>query len=124
MPSARRQGNAFVSFCSCTPTTLQRRGVGFAGADSDRLLKVEYEDLAVADLARLGGGRDGFDGLFGLIGRDRDLDLQFGQETHGILGAAIDFSVALLAPIALDLRYGHTVHADGRERVADLVELE
>src|SRR5262249_9387423 len=47
-----------------------------------------------------------------------------GQEAHGVFGAAVDLSVALLAPIAFDLRDGHPVHADRGQSVADLIELE
>ena len=48
----------------------------------------------------------------------------FGQEIHGIFGAAIDFGVALLPAVALDLGDGHAVDADGEERVAHFFELE
>ena len=46
------------------------------------------------------------------VGRDRDFDLQLGQEAHGVFGAAVDFRVALLAAVALDLGHGQAVHAD------------
>jgi len=54
----------------------------------------------------------------------RNFDPQLGQEVHDIFGAAIDFGVALLAAIALDLGHRHAVDADGRERLADFVQLE
>ena len=38
------------------------------------------------------------------------LDLR--QEVHGVFGAAIDFRVALLAAVALDLGDGHALHAE------------
>src|SRR5690606_5450822 len=41
-----------------------------------------------------------------------------------VLGAAIELGVALLAAEALDLGDGDALHADGRERLADFVELE
>jgi hypothetical protein len=47
-----------------------------------------------------------------------------GQEVHGVFRAAVDFSVALLPAVALDLGDGHTVEADRREGVAHLFELE
>src|SRR5262249_53230696 len=102
----------------------QRRGVGFAGADANGAVETEDEDLAVADLAGLGGRGDGFDGLVELVGRDRDLDLDLGQEAHGVLGAAVDFGVALLTPVSLDLGDGHPVHPDRSQSVTDLIKLE
>src|SRR5690606_24477785 len=51
--------------CSCG---LNRIVAGFAGPDAYRLLHVQDEDLAVPDLAGIGGGGDGFDGLLhGLV---------------------------------------------------------
>ena len=55
---------------------------------------------------------------------DADFDAQFWQQVHDVFGPAVDFRVALLAPVALDLGDGHSVHADAHERVAYLVELE
>src|SRR5262245_35066828 len=102
----------------------KRRSVGFAGADADGLVDAEYEYFSVADLAGLGSGGDGVDHLVDLVGRYGHLDLQLGQEAHGIFGAAVDFRMALLAAISLDLGHGHPVHADASERVAHLVQLE
>src|SRR5262245_7691432 len=102
----------------------KRRSVGFAGTDAYGLVDAEHEDLSVADLAGLGCGRDGLDHFVDLVGRHGHLDLQLGQKAHGIFGAAIDFGMALLAAISLDLGHGHPVHADAGECVAHLVELE
>ena len=55
---------------------------------------------------------------------DRDLDLELGQEAHGVFGAAVDFRVALLAAVALDLGDGQALDADRRQCVAHLVQLE
>src|SRR5215470_14363960 len=110
IPSRIATTNATNRVCEGSPRVmgffrlllaLQRRGVGFAGANAHRLFKPEDEDFAVSDLACLGCGRDGLDGLVGLVGRNRDLDLQLWQEAHGVLGASIDFRMALLTPIAL-----------------------
>jgi hypothetical protein len=48
----------------------------------------------------------------GEVGIDSDLDPELGQEVHDILGAAIDFGMALLPAIALHLGHGHAVDAD------------
>ena len=82
------------------------------------------EDLAVADLAGLGRGGDGFDDFVDLVGSDCDLNLELRQEAHGVFGAAIDFGVPLLTPVSLDLSDGHAVHPDRGQGVTDLVELE
>src|SRR5712691_7324479 len=66
---------------------LESGGVGFAGADAHGVFEAEDEDLAVADLAGLGSRGDGFDGLVDLVGGDCDLNLDLGQEAHGVFGA-------------------------------------
>src|SRR5258707_4059288 len=88
------------------------------------MVEVDDEDLAVADLAGLGSGGDGVDGLVDLIRGDRDLDLDLGQETHGIFGAAIDFRVALPAAIPFDFRHRETMNANGGQGITDFFELE
>ena len=46
------------------------------------------EDLAVADLAGLGGAGDGIDDLVDLVGGDSHFDLELGQEADGVFRAA------------------------------------
>src|SRR5262249_13309738 len=67
---------------------------------------------------------DRLDHLVDLIGRAGDLQLDLGQKAHGIFGAAIDFGVALLTPVAFHLGDGQSLNADLGEGIADLVELE
>src|SRR4029453_2017620 len=67
---------------------------------------------------------DGIDDLVGLLARNSDFDLDLRQEVHGVFGAAIDFSVALLTPVSLDLGDGHPVPPSRSQSVTDLVELE
>src|SRR5215469_5322004 len=100
------------------------RCIGFAGADSNRVVEVDDKDLAVADLAGLGRRGDGFDGLVDLFGSNRDFDLDLGQETHRIFGTPVDFRMALLPAISLDFRHRETVNANGGQGVADFFELE
>src|SRR3978361_1361210 len=88
------------------------------------MVEVDDEDLAVADLAGFRGCGDGFDGFVDLVRGDSHLDLDLGQETDGVLGAAIDFRVALLTAIALDFRHRETVNANGGQGIADFFELE
>lgn len=98
--------------------------VGFAGADADRVLDGRDEDLAVADLSGPCCRLDGRHRFFCLTGWDTDLDLDLGQETHGVLGAAIDFRVTLLAAVALDLSDGHALKSQVGQCAAHLFELE
>ena len=64
------------------------------------------EDLAVADLAGLGGLDDRVDAALGVAVLDDDLDLHLGQEVDDVLGAAVELGVALLPAEALDLGDG------------------
>src|SRR5215218_837304 len=103
---------------------LQRIIIGLAGADAQRVLQVDDENLAVTNLAGFRCRGDGFHHGFDLTFRYRYFQLRFRQEAHGIFGAAIDLRVSLLPSIALDLGDGHAVDAETGERVAHLVELE
>src|SRR5258708_8074589 len=103
---------------------LERVAVGFAGPDPQRVIDRGHEDLAVADLAGAGAGGDDVDGLGGELRRNSDFDSELGPEIHDIFGAAVDFGVALLAPITLDLGDRHAVDADGGQRLAHFVQLE
>ena len=58
------------------------------------------------------------------IALDRGFDLHFRQEVDDVFRAAIELRVALLAAETLDLGDGDALHADPRQGLADLVELE
>ena len=88
------------------------------------LPKIKVEVGVADDLTGLGGGRNGIDDLVGLLARNSDFDLDLRQEVHGVFGAAIDFSVALLTPVTFDLGDGQPVHPSRSQSVTDLVELE
>src|SRR4051812_25079150 len=103
---------------------LKGRGIGLAGADANRMVEVDDEDLAVADLPGFCSPGDGFDGFVDLIGGDSDLDLDLGQEAHRVFGAAIDFRMALLPAISLHFRHRQTMNANGGQGVTDFFELE
>src|SRR5260370_21113215 len=113
---------------SCCPSEsfrrLQRVYVGLAGPDAYGLIDRGDEDLSVTDLPGLGCCNDGFDGGAHAIGRHRHLDANLGQKVHDVFGAAVDFGVAFLAAIALDLARCHPVHADRDQRIAHVLELE
>src|SRR6201999_2249207 len=99
-------------------------GIGLAGADANRMVEVDDEDFAVADLSGLGRRGDRIDGLVDLLGRNRDLDLDLGQEAHRVFGAAIDFRVAFLSAVPFDFRHRETMNANGGQGVTDFLKLE
>ena len=103
---------------------LKRGGVGFSSSDPHGVFDRVDENLAVADLAGLGGIDNRPDDFLGLIGRNRHLKLQFRKEADGIFGAAVDLGVALLAPESLHLGDGHAVNANGGESVTHFLQLE
>src|SRR5881394_3298321 len=88
------------------------------------MVEVDDEDLAVADLAGLGRGSDGIDGLVDLVRSDSDLDLDLGQEAHRVFSTAIDFRMTFLPAIPLDFGYRQTVNANGGQGVTDFFQLE
>src|ERR1017187_991374 len=92
--------------------------------DAHGLVDGQYENLAIADLARLGRLQDRIDrGLHGAVGQD-DLQFQLGQKIHCVLAPAVDFGVTLLAPETLDLGDRHAFDAHACERFLDVFELE
>src|SRR5579859_1606153 len=100
------------------------RGIGLASADANRMVEVDDEDLAVADLAGFRRRGDGVDGLVDLFGSDGDFDLDLGQETHRVFSTPVDFRMAFLPAISLDFRHRETVNANGGQGVTDFFELE
>src|ERR1700704_788241 len=88
-------------------------GICLAGADTNRMVEVDDEDLAVADLSGFCSRGDGVDGLVDLVRGDGDLDLDLGQEAHRVFGPAIDFRMALLPAISLHFSHRETVNANG-----------
>src|ERR1700755_1625214 len=100
------------------------RGIGLSRADANRMVEVDDEDLAVADLAGFCSGGDGFDGLVDLVRGDCDLDLDLGQEAHRVFSTAINFRMALLTAVSLDFGHRQTMNADGGQGITDFFEFE
>src|SRR4051812_7429468 len=116
--TASQVNSRFIAF------SLERRRIGLAGADADYLLELEHENLAVADLAGVGGFLDGLDHLLEHLGFHRRFDLHLRQEIHDVLRASVELGVSLLAPETLHLRHRDALHTDAGERLAHLIELE
>ena len=72
-------------------------GAGFAGTDSNHLLQIEDEYLAVADFAGVRRLGDRFQHNVQLLIGHGDLELDLGQKIHDIFGAAIQLGMALLS---------------------------
>src|SRR4051812_87142 len=102
----------------------QRVAVSLPGADAHRVLDLDHENLAVADLPGFGGAGDRLNDAVGAIVRHHDLDLDLGQEIHGVFCAAIDLGVALLTTETLDLADGQAGDPELGQRVAHVFELE
>src|SRR5258706_4658719 len=97
---------------------------GLAGADPYHLLHAGHEDLAVADLAGMRGLDDGLDGSLGHGVGQHDLDFHLGKEIDDVLGAAIEFRMALLPAESLDFGDRQPGGAQFGQGLADFVELE
>ena len=98
--------------------------VSLAGADAHGVFDRYDENFAVADLSGPGGDGEHFQDLVELLARDRNLEAQFGKEIHLVFGAAIDFRMALLPPVAFDFGHSHSVNSNTCESLADFVEFE
>src|SRR5579883_3456843 len=103
---------------------LQRTGELDADANANHLIQRADENLAVADLAGARGLHDRLDRAFDQVVWQRDLQFHLGQEIHHVLRAAVQFGVAFLSAETLDFRDGDAGHADFRQRLARVVQLE
>src|SRR5665213_2646492 len=115
---------SIANSCFIEALPSKRVRAGLAGADAHDLQQVEYEHLAVTDLAGVGGFFDRFDHAVDEIVADRRLDLYLRQEVDDVFRAAIELGMTFLAAEALDLGDGDSLDADRRQCLADLVELE
>jgi hypothetical protein len=91
--------------------TLHGVIIEFARSDADDTFNGRDENLAVANPAGLGGALDCVERLVDLGIRNCNLDYGLGQELHGILGTAIEFRMAFLPAVTLDIADGHTLDA-------------
>ena len=81
-------------------------------------------DLSVTDFAGAGNVGDRFNNLLadGVI--DGDLNFRFGHEINAVLGTAVGFGVASLAPKALNLGHRNALDAQIRNSDAHFIGLE
>src|SRR5688572_3571968 len=88
------------------------------------MLEIEDEHLAIADGARTGGPRDGFQHLLDERVRHSHFDLRLRNEVDRVLGPAVELGMPLLSAEALDLGHRHALHARLGQRLAHVLELE
>src|SRR5262245_30401024 len=103
---------------------LERFEVCLASADAHSAFDWGHENLAVADLSGPGGDGEHFHNLVELLARDCNLEAQLGKEIHLVLGAALDFHMALLPHVAFDFGHGHSMNANSGKSLTHLVEFE
>src|SRR5262249_4333791 len=83
-------------------TRLERLGADFTGSNARGALKIEDEDLAVANLSGPCRADDDLRDFLGLVIIDRDLELQLRNVIDGIFRTAIDLLMSSLTAIAAD----------------------
>src|SRR3990167_3270658 len=103
---------------------LNRVGIGFAGTDANRLFQIDHEDLAVTDLAGVGGLGYRLDNPVQILVVNGDIDLYLRQEIDHVFRAAIQLGVTLLPTEAFDFSNGNALHADLGQRLAHVVQFE
>src|SRR5690606_33512099 len=121
-PPRRARGSLNPVIVFLLEAGLEGGRAGFTGADAGDSQKVEDEDLAVADAPGLCSVTNGVAHLVGEVRIDGDFELELGQEMNRVFRAAIDFGMALLAPVASDFCDGHAVDIEGIERLSHLFQ--
>src|SRR5712692_10432002 len=109
-------------------TRLDRRlhcvQTGFPRSNPDCLFDIQDENFPVTDAPGLGGTADRLDGFFDHLVTEHNLDLHLGEKIHDVLGAAIEFGMALMATEALGFGHRDALQADLLQRLLHLIEFE
>src|SRR5262249_6218733 len=98
-------------------------GVDVAGADPDRLLEVEDEDLAVADLAGAAALAERRDGRLDELVGDRDLEPDLVREPHLDGGTAVGLDPLALTAVTLHPAHRDPAHVGAVETLEHVVGL-
>src|SRR5690606_23844959 len=99
-----------------------RDGAAVAGPHPDDLLDRDDPDLAVPDAAGLRGLDDRAAHQGDVLVLDEGLAAGPRDEVDGVLGAAVDLGVPVLAAVAAGLGDRHALDPDARERLADVAQ--
>src|SRR5471032_2251208 len=114
--------------CGCAKRTaagtLNCVGTSLARADTDHLLHIAHENLAVANLARARSLDDGVDYLFRHAIVDHHFHFHFRQEVDHVLGATVQLGMTFLTAKTLHFRHGQARHVHIGQGLAYFVELE
>src|SRR5882724_8416373 len=97
--------------CGVSASHSQRFHSSFASSDTDRLFHLGHKNFAVADFSGLGLFQNCLDCALRAVIGDHDLELNLWKKIHGVLGAAINLAVSLLAAKSLYLAQSHSFHA-------------
>src|SRR5574342_1417570 len=100
----------------------ERALVPFTRPDTHRGIDGLDEDLAVTDIARLGGSREDPRHLVDEVVGDHDLHLDLRKEVDRVLAAPVQLGVALLPTEPSHLGHGHADDADAGQRFLHVVE--
>src|SRR5690606_34423080 len=97
---------------------------GFAGTNTNHLLQVMDENLAIANFSGTCRCLDCFNRAIHDSLINRCLYLRFGQQIHHMLSTAIHLGMAFLTSEAFDLCHGNTLYTDRRQRFAHFTQFE
>src|SRR5215475_9077037 len=101
---------------------IRRTLIALARANANRGVHGVNEDLAVTDVAGLGGAGEHGGDLVDQAVRHHHLDLDLGKEVHRVLTAPIELRMTLLPAEAADLGDRHADHAYASQGLLDVVE--
>src|SRR5439155_24375042 len=91
--------------------------------DANGFIHAGPKNLAISNFASLGRSDDRTLDSFNHVVSEDHLDLYLWNQVYGVLSSAIDFRVALLAPVSAHLEHGHPLHSDLVQRILDRFEL-
>src|SRR5580698_1282058 len=100
-----------------------RAYAAFAGANANHFVERADENLSVADYAGAGAFDDGFDHRIDQFLGDHNAEKNLRQKIHVVLGAAVSFSVALLAAETADFGNGEAGDAERGDALLHRFEL-
>src|SRR5260370_34008683 len=112
----------WVGLVTCNGTlglvdrSLQRALSAFVITDADRVIHARNKNLAITNLASACRAHNGLDRLLHHGVREHHLQLDLGQQVHGIFPSAIKFGVPLLSAVAAHFHHRHALDADVMER--------
>src|SRR5690606_32931820 len=102
---------------------LERLVLVLTGTDPGDVLDGHHPDLAVSDLAGLGGRHDRLGDPGRVLVADEHVDPDLGHEVHGVLRTAVDLRVAPLTAVAARLAHRQATDSRGLERGLHIIEL-